>query len=82
MKKKTGIVILMIIAMSVTLAVGALAATQTSIAPVLESTFQGIVNEIITIILIVLPIALGVLGLTMAIKFGVVYFKELAGRSK
>ena len=45
----------------------------------METSFKSISSDITSTIMTVLPIALGILGLTIAIRFGIRWFKSLTG---
>ena len=46
----------------------------------LTSGFQAIVGDIISILLVVVPIALGLIGLVIAVRRGIDFFQRLTSR--
>ena len=79
MKRKAFITVFAVMTMSILTAIGALAA-DADVNAVLETSFQSIVGDITSTIGTVLPIALGVVGMVLAIKFGIRWFKSLIGK--
>jgi hypothetical protein len=79
--KKTLIIVAMMAVMTIGLTVFALADTPNAAQTAMNTAFTSIASDITATITSVLPIALGILGLTLAIKFGIRWFKSLVGRS-
>jgi type IV secretory pathway VirB2 component (pilin) len=64
------------------LTVAALANTTPTndVSGVMESSFQNVVGDILGMLATILPIALGVFGATIAITFGIRWFRRLIGK--
>jgi len=77
MKKKIVLAVAMVLVLSICSVAMVALASPPDVTTVMETSFKSIVNDILEIIAIVLPIALGVLGMTMAIRFGIKWFKNL-----
>jgi hypothetical protein len=81
MKKKIITILMMTMLTAATtvfaLADGASAGTASN---ALQTGFQSIVSEVTGTILIALPIGLGLIGLVLAIRFGIRWFKSLVSK--
>jgi len=47
----------------------------------MTTAFTGIAGDITGVIIVVLPIALGIFGLVIAVKFGINWFRTLVNKS-
>jgi hypothetical protein len=61
------------------MSVAALASTTSDVETVLTTSFTRVVGDITSVIGAVLPIALGVLAMTIAITFGIRWFRRIVG---
>jgi uncharacterized membrane-anchored protein len=79
MTKKVAIAMAVLVVLTAALSVVALADAPDTTA-MMQTGFQSVVSEIMGIIAIVVPIALGVIGAVIAIRFGIRWFRSLVGR--
>lgn len=64
------------------LTVGAMAADETSaVVTTMTASFQTIVSDCMSAITGILPVALPLLGLSVAIMFGIKWFKKITGKA-
>ena len=83
-RNKARLVSAVIAAMAVvtaTFGASAESATDIDVAGLMSSSMSTVSSSIYSVIGTILPIALGILGVTLAIKFGIRYFKSLTNKA-
>jgi hypothetical protein len=53
---------------------------ETGLAEVMGTALETVSSDILGMIWVVIPIALGIVGTVLAVKFGVKFFRQIAGR--
>ncbi len=82
MKKKVMAFFAVVMALTVALAVPALAAVESvDVTEVLSSSFETMIGNMMTTAAAVLPICMTVLGLSVTVGFGIKWFKRLTGKA-
>jgi len=79
MKKKITRVLALVSAMVAAMAQTVLANDTPSVAQMMTTAFQTIVVDLMATIVGIMPVALSILGMTMAVAFSIKWFKKLAG---
>jgi len=54
---------------------------ESSMTTILTTSLTQVVADITATVVAILPIALGLLGLTIAVAFGIRYFKKIVGQA-
>jgi hypothetical protein len=80
MKKKIFLACLVVV-MVAAMAVPAFAEDPVDISTVMTTSFQEMINNMMTMAANVLPICMSVLGLSVAVGFGIKWFKRLTGKA-
>ena len=81
MKKRIMTIVVMCAVLMMSFATMVSADDPVDVTTTLTSSFQTVVDNIMTTIGGILPVALGLLGLSMAIMFGIKWFKKIAGKA-
>lgn len=78
--KRIGVMVASVATLAVSV-FAASAAEEANISSTLVTSFSGVTDQMKEVITGILPYAIGLLGLTMAVTMGIKYFKKFAGKA-